>query len=174
MKLHKTTSKISCNPRLGLKIKGLFAFLAWKLGEQVGQSFFFFFFFWLIRTQKKCNFINVCAFLGMQSLRIGLILVLEMVVFQYIWLNTFLGQILYILTFYLNVFVEKYKVEHKKKKKKKKQLTHVNWFFGSVRKKGKQTSIFLGLPFFSSEIDEAGVQQRLTMFQFAFNSVSSH
>ena len=28
-------------------------------------------------TQKKYNIIHVCAFLGMQSLRIGLILVLE-------------------------------------------------------------------------------------------------
>ena len=30
----------------------------------------FFFFFFLIWMQKKCNTIHVCAFLGMQSLRI--------------------------------------------------------------------------------------------------------
>ena len=36
---------------------------------------------------------------------IGLILVLEEVVFHYIWLNAFLRQLLYILTFYFNIFV---------------------------------------------------------------------
>ena len=41
-----------------------------------------------------CNIIHVCAFLGLQSLRIGLILVLEGILFHYIWLNAFLGQLL--------------------------------------------------------------------------------
>ena len=34
---------------------------------------------------------RLCALLGMQSLRIGLILVLEAVVFQYIWLKYLFG-----------------------------------------------------------------------------------
>ena len=47
----------------------------------------------------------VCAFLGMQT-QIGLILVLEGYVFHYILVkNTFLGQLLHILTFYFNIFV---------------------------------------------------------------------
>ena len=41
------------------KIKGLFAFLAWKSGESVGQSFYFFY------SGHRRN--AVCAFLGIQS-----------------------------------------------------------------------------------------------------------
>ena len=54
--------------------KGLSAHLAWKLGGSVGRSFFFSKKIWM---QKKYNIINVCVFLSMQSLRIGLILVLK-------------------------------------------------------------------------------------------------
>ena len=58
--------------------------------------------------QKKYNIIHVCEFLGMQSLRIGLILVLEGVVFHYIQLKSaFWGQLLYILTFYFKHFCMK-------------------------------------------------------------------
>ena len=46
----------------------------------MGQFFFFFFKF---LTQKKCSVIHVCSFLGMQSPRIDLILVLEGVLFHY-------------------------------------------------------------------------------------------
>ena len=52
-----------------------------------------------------CNIIHVCVFLGMQTLQVGLILVLEGILFHYIWFITFLGQLLYILTFYFNIFV---------------------------------------------------------------------
>ena len=59
--------------------------------------------FW---TQKKYSVIHVCAFLCMQSFRIGLILVLEGgVVFRYSRLKCFLGQLIYILTFYFSNFV---------------------------------------------------------------------
>ena len=49
------------------------------------------------------------------------------------------GQLLYILTFYFNIFVEKYKVEYQKKKKKKKSRP---LFSDNLDRseKGKQTS----------------------------------
>ena len=82
------------------KIKGLFSLLAWKLGGSVGRSFFFFlnffihlFIFFKIQVQKQYNIIHVCESLGMQSLRIGLILVLEGVVFHYIWLKYLFGTV---------------------------------------------------------------------------------
>ena len=43
--------------------------------------------------QKKCNIINVYEFFDMQSLTIGLILVLEVVVFQYICLRYLFGTV---------------------------------------------------------------------------------
>ena len=90
--------------KLGLKNKRFICPFGLKIGR-VGRSIFK---KKKIRTQKKCNIIHVCAFLGTQSLRIGLILVLEVVVFQYIWLKYLLGQLLYFLTFYFNIFVEIY------------------------------------------------------------------
>ena len=47
------------------------------------------------------------AFFGMQGPKIGLILILEVVVFHYsrFKLSASLGQLLYILTFYFNNFV---------------------------------------------------------------------
>ena len=39
------------------------------------------------------------------------------------FLNAFLGQLLYILTFNFHIFVDKYKVEYQKKNKKKKKET---------------------------------------------------
>ena len=95
------------------KMKGLFALLAWKSGL-LGWIFFF---FW-IWTQKKCSIIHVCAFLDMQSHRIGLILVLE-VVFHTSGQSAFLGQLLNILTFCFNIFVWKCKMENQNKKQNK-------------------------------------------------------
>ena len=43
--------------------------------------------------QEKYNIFHVCEFLGMQSLRIGLILVLEGVIFHYIWLKYLFGTV---------------------------------------------------------------------------------
>ena len=65
----------------------------------------------------------------MQSLRIGQILVFEMVVFHN---NTFFEDSLYILTSYFNIFVEKCKKKKKKGKKEKKK-----------EKKRKKKSCFL-------------------------------
>ena len=62
------------------KIKGLFALLASKLGGLIGRSFFFF-------NLDTDGIQYVCAFLGIQTLKIGLILVLEGIVFHYIWLK---------------------------------------------------------------------------------------
>ena len=126
------------------KIKGLYALLAWKREGSVG---------WsppplLLWMQKKCNIIHMYALLGKQSLRIGLILVLEMVVFQYIWLKYLFGTVLYydILTFYFNIFVKKYKVEYQKKKKKKKNWPLFPNFLGwGLVGKGQTNTFFLGL-----------------------------
>ena len=54
--------------------------------------------------QKKYNVIHVCEFLGMQSIRIGLILVLEGAVFHYIWLKYLFGTVSNIPTFYFEHF----------------------------------------------------------------------
>ena len=75
--------------------------------------------------QKKYNIIHVCEFLGMQSLRIGLILVLEGVVFHYIWLKYLFGTV----TIYSNIlfwtFLFKNTKLSIKKKKKKKKITQL-------------------------------------------------
>ena len=58
----------------------------------------------LIWNAPSFMFVCVCAFLGIQSPRIGLILGrgLYSIIFS---LSAFLGQLLYILTFYFNIFV---------------------------------------------------------------------
>ena len=104
------------------------------------------------------SFIHVCAFLGMQKLRIGLIPVLEGVVFHYIRLKYFLwGKFLYILTFCWKHFVFKntqLRIKKKKKKRKrtikkerKKKKKNKSWPLFSETlgrlEKGKQTSFFL-------------------------------
>ena len=103
------------------KIKGLFALLVWKLGGSVSW-----FFFLLIWTQKKCSIIHVCSFLGIQSPRIGLILVLEGIEFHLVKLP-FLGQLLHTLTFCSNSFVWKCKIDNQKKKKKSQPLFSNIW-----------------------------------------------
>ena len=114
----------------------------------VGQFFFFLFnifyyyyyFFFLNKSAgrtKKCNIIHVCAFLGMRSLLIGLILVLEGgCISFYPFKVPFFEWLLYIQTFYFNIFVWKCKIEYWKKKKN----TLVSQYFGSVGK--GQTNIF--------------------------------
>ena len=88
--------------------------------------------------QKKYNIIHVCEFLGMQSLRIGLILVLEGVVFYFIWLKYLFGTVIIYSDFILNIFVWKYESEYQKKKKSWPLFSDIlGW-----SEKGKQTSSF--------------------------------
>ena len=126
------------------------ALLAWKFGGSIGWFFFsvfiYLFILFKIRLQKKYNIIHVCEFLGKQSLRIGLILVLEGVVFYCIWLKYLLEQLLYILTFYFEHFCLKY-TELSIKNFFFKKLTLVFWYFGSVGK-GQTNICFLFFFFF--------------------------
>ena len=96
------------------KIKGLFALLACKIGR-VGRSilFFFLFFFLLnLYTWEMQYHLCVCI-LGhaepqnwfCSSIGGGYIPL-------YLVKAAFWGQILYILTFYFNIFVRKYKIEN--------------------------------------------------------------
>ena len=85
------------------------------------------------------------AFLGMQSSKTGLILVLEGVVFHYIWL---LKCLFGTVTIYSDIFFKHFCLkmqnwESKKKKEKKKKLTLTFQYFGSVGK--EQTNIFFFL-----------------------------
>ena len=127
------------------KIKGLFALLAQKSGGSVGR--------YLKKKKiwvwKKCNTIHVCAFLGMQNLRIKVNLGVERGLYS-IWLKKLSGTIIKkILTFYVNIFVKKCKIEHQKKKKqnkKKKGKKKAYLFFPNIlgrSKNGKQTSFFI-------------------------------
>ena len=52
----------------------------------------------------------------MQSLRIGLILELEGVLFCYIWLKYLFGTVTIYSDILFNIFVKKYKIEYQKKK----------------------------------------------------------
>ena len=87
---------------IGLKIYVCLPFWPEKLGGSVHQSFFFFF----NLDTEKCSIIYECVFLGIQRHKIGLILVLEVVVFHYIGLKSLLGTVtLHILSFCLLIFV---------------------------------------------------------------------
>ena len=103
--------------------------------------------------QKKYNIIHVYEFLGMQSLRIGLILVLEGVVFHFIWLKYLLGTVITCSDIYFEHFCLKIQNEVSKKKKP----TLVFQYFGSVGK--GLTNIFSF--FFRPE-----VQQSLHIIQY--------
>ena len=60
-----------------------------------------------------CNIIHVCVFLGMQNLRIGLILVLEGIVFHYIWLKYLFGTVtIHSDILFLTFLFKKYKIEY--------------------------------------------------------------
>ena len=115
------------------------------MGGLIGWSFFFFFFFLNLEAEEmQYDIIYVCTFC-MQSLIIGLILVLEVVVFQYFWIMyLFLGQLLYIYwSSFLNCLLKNTNWASKKKRKKK-GPTHVSRYFGLVGK--RQTNFFfLGL-----------------------------
>ena len=94
--------------------------------------------------QKKYNIIHVCEFLGMLSLRIGLSLVLEGVVFHYIWLKYLFETVtVYSDVFYFEHFCLKIQNWVSKKKIKKGQPLFSNILGWS--EKGKQTFFFLGL-----------------------------
>ena len=84
----------------------------------------------------KFSIIHACAFLGMQSHRIGLIMALEGVVFHYIKLKCLLGTVTCIFWHFLLLFLfNKCYIDNQKK-------TDPNFqYFGSVEK--GQTSIFL-------------------------------
>ena len=82
----------------------------------------------------------MCLFLRMQSLRNGLILVLEVgCIPLYLVKVPFWGQLLYSLLFCFNIFVYA-ELRIKKKKKKKSQPLFYNILGRS--EKGKQTSVF--------------------------------
>ena len=89
----------------------------------------------------SCVCVCVCEFLGMQSPRIGLILVLEGIVFHYMWLKCLLGTV----TIYSDILFEHcVKMQNLKKKKKSQTIFSdiLEW-----SEKGKQTSFFLGPTF---------------------------
>ena len=91
--------------------------------------------------QKNYNIIHVCEFLGMQSLRIGLkFLVLERVVFHYIWLKYLFGTVtIYPDNLFWTFLFKNTKLSIKKKKKKGQPL------FSDIlgrSEKGKQASFF--------------------------------
>ena len=75
----------------------------------------------------------MCVFLVMQSPRIWLILVLAGLYSIISGLSAFLGQLLYILTIYLNIFVKNAKLRIKKKKKKKPSLIRLSVRYLVVR-----------------------------------------
>ena len=155
------------------KIKGLFALLAWKSGGSVDQFFFCFVFvlifvcFVLFCLFCFCFcfcfcFVCFCFCLTMdteemqchscvfilghtQSPRIGLILVLEGVVFHYSRLKCLFGTVLYYTFwhFVLTILFENAKLRMSKKKKKKRWPLFSKIFGWS--EKGKQTSFSLGL-----------------------------
>ena len=129
----------------GLKIEGLFALLTSNLGGSVGQPLFF------PKSGHRWHAISiifVCAFVGMQTLKTGLILVLEGIVFHYIWLKILYWVTNYIfwhiiLTFFFKIqnWVSKKKKERKKKKKKKKSRPLFSNNLGRSVGKG-QTNIY--------------------------------
>ena len=90
------------------------------------------------------------AFLDMQSSKIGLILVLEGIVFHYIWLKYHFGTVtvsVYSAILFQHFCLKNTKLSIKKKKKKKKEKekkkkpTLIFQYFGSVGK--GQTNIFI-------------------------------
>ena len=95
--------------------------------------------------QKKCNTIHVCAFLGMQSLRIKVNPDVERGLYSIIsgW-RTCLGQLLKTnKQTNKNTLIE---YQKKKRKKERKKADPSTWFFWSVRK--GQTNIFFFFFFF--------------------------
>ena len=88
-----------------------------------------------------CNIIHVRAFLGMQTLKIGLIVVLEGIVYHYIWLK----YLFWTVTIYSDILFQHFFKNTKlgiKKKKKKERKTLIFQYFGLV---GKMTNKHLFL-----------------------------
>ena len=88
------------------------------------------------------SIIHVCAFMGMhcRPSKLGLILVLEGIVFQYIWLKSLFRT----GTIYSDIFVLKNKIECQKKQKQKKKTILIFQYFELVGK-GQTCIFFLGL-----------------------------
>ena len=82
----------------------------------------------------------VYAFFGMQSPRIGLILVLEGVVFHYIWFECLFETV----TIYSEILFEHFLFKNGKLRIKKKKATLTFRYFGSVGK--GQANIFFFRP----------------------------
>ena len=91
----------------------------------------------------------------MQSLRICLILVLEGVVFYFIWLKYLFGTVIIYSDFILNIFVSKYKSEYQKKKKKADPCFPIFWV--GQKRANKHLFFFLGLTFSVFYIDIWGI-----------------
>ena len=106
-----------------------------------GWKVFFFLFFFLNPDAEELQYYSCVWILGMQSLRIGLILVLEGVVFHYIWLKYLFGTVtIYPDNLFWTFLFKNTKLSIKKKKKKKGQPLFSNVLGRSQN--GKQTSFF--------------------------------
>ena len=94
----------------------------WPENQEVGRSIIFFF----NLGAEEMQYIHVCAFLGTRNLRIKVNPGVERRCIPQLYLvkEPFLGYLFKkkkVLTFYLNIFVKKCKIEYLKKKRKKKK-----------------------------------------------------
>ena len=132
-KIHKFLYSI--HPQLGLKIKRFVCLFGLKI-VRVGRLSLFFSFF---------LFFLIFNFFFMQNLRIGLIMVLEGVVFQYIWLKIPFWDSYYIFWQFILTFL--LKVTRLSIRKKKKE------YFVVGQKRANKHLPFLGLVLFKLKIE---------------------
>ena len=97
------------------KIKGLFALLAWKSRGLVGQSFILFF----LKSGHRRNAVSFMCVHSWARRALELVLVLDWVIFHYIWLKCLFVTVLYI--FWHRILTLK------KKKKKKDPYFPIFW-----------------------------------------------